>query len=112
MPLGGSQGSPTPAKCAPDADLRTDLPRYRLFRNGELVDEPADLNELWQPDSVAPGGRIDATLGASILGRPYEVSGETLEPSQVKPSTEQGDRLLGLVLLPAIEGKGGQRPAQ
>src|SRR5438067_13334867 len=36
-------GSAEPRLVAPGADLRTDLPRYRLFRAGELVDEPADL---------------------------------------------------------------------
>src|SRR5438874_4185391 len=45
-------GSPMPALCAPGADLRTDLPCYRVYRNGELVDEPADIMKLWQPDSV------------------------------------------------------------
>ena len=29
-------GSPHPDALAPDADLRTDLPRYRVFRDGEL----------------------------------------------------------------------------
>ncbi|MDP9429166.1 MAG: putative hydro-lyase [Actinomycetota bacterium] len=38
---------------APDADLRTDLPRYRVWRDGELVDEPTDVTELWTPDLVA-----------------------------------------------------------
>src|SRR5262249_31055564 len=33
-------GSPHPPKVAPGADLRTDLPRYRVFRDGKLVDEP------------------------------------------------------------------------
>jgi len=46
-------GSPVPTQCAPDADLRTDVPRYRLFRDGEMVDEPADLKALWQLDAVA-----------------------------------------------------------
>ena len=46
-------GSPVPTQCAPTADLRTDVPRYRLFKAGELVDEPADLNALWKPDAVA-----------------------------------------------------------
>src|SRR5215472_5762746 len=36
-------GSPEPRLVAPGADLRTDLPCYRVYRNGELIDEPADL---------------------------------------------------------------------
>ncbi len=35
-------GSWTPSLTAPDADLRSDLPGYRVWQNGELVDEPAD----------------------------------------------------------------------
>jgi uncharacterized protein YcsI (UPF0317 family) len=38
---------------APDADLRTDLPRYRVWRDGELVDEPTDVVDLWRDDMVA-----------------------------------------------------------
>jgi uncharacterized protein YcsI (UPF0317 family) len=34
-------------------DLRTDLPRYRVWRRGELVDEPADVRALWRGDFVA-----------------------------------------------------------
>jgi uncharacterized protein YcsI (UPF0317 family) len=37
---------------APDADLRTDLPRYRVWRDGELVDEPTDVTDLWTDDLV------------------------------------------------------------
>ena len=38
---------------APDADLRTDLPRYRVWRDGELVGEPTDVVDLWRDDLVA-----------------------------------------------------------
>lgn len=38
---------------APDADLRTDLPRYRVWRNGVLDDEPTDVVDLWSDDLVA-----------------------------------------------------------
>jgi uncharacterized protein YcsI (UPF0317 family) len=34
-------------------DLRTDLPRYRVWRHGELVDEPADVRALWREDLVS-----------------------------------------------------------
>lgn len=34
------------------ADLRTDLPRYRVWRHGELIAEPADLSAHWREDAV------------------------------------------------------------
>lgn len=46
-------GSPVPTYTAPSADLRTDLPRYRVFRKGELVDEPTDILSYWRDDMVA-----------------------------------------------------------
>ncbi len=46
-------GSPVPGKSAPDADLRTDLPRYRVWRHGQLVDEPTDISSYWKPDFVS-----------------------------------------------------------
>ena len=36
-----------------DIDIRTDLPRYRVFRNGDCVDEPTDVRDLWSDDMVA-----------------------------------------------------------
>lgn len=35
-----------------DIDLRTDLPRYRVWREGELVDEVDDIRRLWRDDLV------------------------------------------------------------
>jgi uncharacterized protein YcsI (UPF0317 family) len=37
---------------ADDLDIRTDVPRYRVWRHGELVDEPADLGRWWRDDLV------------------------------------------------------------
>lgn len=36
-----------------DIDIRTDVPRYRVFREGELVEEPADVMAYWADDLVA-----------------------------------------------------------
>src|SRR5262249_58367270 len=33
---------------AEDLDIRTDLPRYRVFRHGEVVDEPTDIRAHWR----------------------------------------------------------------
>ena len=38
---------------APGADLRTDLPAYRVWRDGELVEERSEVTDLWGPDLVA-----------------------------------------------------------
>jgi uncharacterized protein YcsI (UPF0317 family) len=38
---------------AEDLDIRTDLPRYRVFRYGEAIDEPTDIRALWRDDLVA-----------------------------------------------------------
>src|SRR5262245_41644450 len=46
-------GSAEPAGVAPGADLRTDLPRYRVWRYGELVEETTDLRPWWRDDLVA-----------------------------------------------------------
>ncbi|MFM9373539.1 putative hydro-lyase [Streptomyces sp. Da 82-17] len=37
---------------APGADLRTDLPGYRVWQDGELVAEPTDVTAHWRADLV------------------------------------------------------------
>jgi uncharacterized protein YcsI (UPF0317 family) len=36
-----------------DLDIRTDVPRYRVWRHGDLVEEPQDLLRWWRDDLVA-----------------------------------------------------------
>ena len=40
-------------ECAPGSDLRTDLPRYRVYREGALAAESADVRDLWRDDLVS-----------------------------------------------------------
>lgn len=35
-----------------DIDIRSDLPKYKVYRNGILTEEPYDIKELWQDDFV------------------------------------------------------------
>src|SRR3954453_17357302 len=42
----------TATRLAPDADLKTDVPRYRVWQDGELVAEPTDVMDLWRDDMV------------------------------------------------------------
>ena len=46
-------GDPHPKLTAPEADLRTDLPKYRVYKKGELVDEPSNIIQYWRDDLVA-----------------------------------------------------------
>ncbi len=46
-------GDPRLPTLARDLDLRTDLPRYRVWRHGELVEEPTEVGHLWRDDLVS-----------------------------------------------------------
>ena len=46
-------GESTPPLTAPIADLRSDLPRYRVWQHGELIDEPTDIHRHWRDDFVS-----------------------------------------------------------
>jgi uncharacterized protein YcsI (UPF0317 family) len=46
-------GDPRIPALGEDLDIRTDLPRYRIWKNGELVAEPEDLREFWRDDLVS-----------------------------------------------------------
>jgi len=46
-------GDPRVPAVGRDLDIRTDLPRYRVWRHGELVEEPIDVSHLWRDDLVS-----------------------------------------------------------
>lgn len=45
-------GSPVPSLVAPDADIRTDFPKYRIYRHGVLTEEVSDITPYWEEDFV------------------------------------------------------------
>ena len=46
-------GDPRIPALGEDLDIRTDLPRYRVWRDGEVVDEPTEIKKYWGDDLVA-----------------------------------------------------------
>ena len=48
----GAPGDPCLPTLGRDLDIRTDLCRYKVFRNGELIDEPTDIDQHWRDDLV------------------------------------------------------------
>jgi len=48
----GEAGDPALPMLGEELDIRTDVPRYRVFENGRCVDEPTDLGRWWRADLV------------------------------------------------------------
>ncbi|MEQ8347892.1 MAG: putative hydro-lyase [Sneathiellaceae bacterium] len=48
----GRAGDPALPELGADIDLRTDLPGYRIFRDGTVVEEPGDIAAWWRDDLV------------------------------------------------------------
>lgn len=46
-------GDPRLPALGDDLDIRTDLPKYRVWRGGELVEEPLNLCHVWRDDLVS-----------------------------------------------------------
>jgi uncharacterized protein YcsI (UPF0317 family) len=46
-------GNPRVPALGLDLDLRTDLPGYRVWKDGELVEETPDVSQWWREDLVA-----------------------------------------------------------
>ena len=45
-------GDPRLPTLAEDLDIRTDIPRYHIFRDGELAEEVSDISSNWRDDLV------------------------------------------------------------
>ncbi|MGG0286030.1 putative hydro-lyase [Peribacillus butanolivorans] len=45
-------GSPIPKFAAQSGDIRTDIPKYRIYKYGELVEEVTDISDYWEDEMV------------------------------------------------------------
>ncbi len=75
----GDTGNPMLPTLGRDIDIRTDVPRYRVFRDGEFVEEVTDISSLWTEKlvTVALGCSFtfeNALVRASIPVRHIEMS--------------------------------------
>lgn len=46
-------GDPTLPTLGAGIDIRTDVPRYRVYQDGVLTDGPTDITDLWRDDFVS-----------------------------------------------------------
>ncbi|MGO9571700.1 MAG: putative hydro-lyase [Desulfomonilaceae bacterium] len=112
-------GDPVLKETAPGADLRTDLPVYRVLRDGEVVEERTDLLDLWTDDLVGfllgCSYTFDAVLeksgfpqihhaegrepGVYVSNIPCKPAGRFKGPLVVSARTFTGDKVTEVVAL-------------
>ena len=61
-----------------DIDLRTDLPKYRVWRNGELAEQPTDIGYLWRDDLVSFAIGCSFSFEAALIAAGIELRHITL----------------------------------
>jgi uncharacterized protein YcsI (UPF0317 family) len=66
-------GSPHFPSLGEDLDFRTDLPRYRIWRHGELVEEPHDIIHAWRGDLVGFALGCSFSFEEALLADDIEV---------------------------------------
>jgi len=92
-------GSAEPVHLADGADLRTDLPRYRVYRHGQLAGEPTDIRDLWRADFVAfllgCSFTFEAALRAEGLGVRHVAEGRNVPMYRTNIATAPAGRFAG-----------------
>lgn len=63
----GRAGDPTLPQLGAAIDLRSDLPRYRVFQHGNAVDDPVDITPLWRADLVPFAIGCSLTFEADLV---------------------------------------------
>lgn len=60
-----------------DIDLRSDLPSYRVFRDGVLSEERSDIGDLWRDDFMAFALGCSFSFEEALIGAGLEVRNVT-----------------------------------
>lgn len=66
-------GDTTIDTLAADMDIRSDIPRYRVFENGELVTEQNDIQSIWSNDMVTFVLGCSFTFEEALMSNGYRV---------------------------------------
>ena len=84
---------------APGSDVRTDIPRYRVWKGGELIDEPTSVAKYWREDLVAflLGCSFSFEGGVAGSGDPHPSHRHELQRAHVRHqhSEQAGGTSLG-----------------
>lgn len=79
----GRPGDPMLGTLGEDIDIRTDVPRYRLFREGRLEAEVTDITDHWQDDFVTVALGCSFTFENALMAQGIAV--KHIERDQTVP---------------------------
>lgn len=63
----GDTGNPMLPTLGYDIDIRTDVPKYRVFRDGQMTDEVTDISDIWRDDLVTVALGCSFTFENALL---------------------------------------------
>lgn len=63
----GDTGNPMLPTLGHDIDIRTDVPKYRVFRDGQMTDEVTDISDIWRDDLVTVALGCSFTFENALL---------------------------------------------
>jgi len=66
-------------RCAPGSDLRTDLPGYRIWKDGALAERRHDVRDVWRDDLVAFLIGCSFTFERALLDAGYRLRHQELK---------------------------------
>ena len=72
-------GDPRVPELGADLDIRTDIPRYRVWQNGKLVAEPNDIRDVWRDDLVSFVIGCSFSFEEALLAEGMEIRHITLD---------------------------------
>lgn len=101
---------------ARDADLRTDLPLYRVWRDGRLAEEPTDVTDVWPVDAVAFLTGCSFTFDSALTqaGLPWRYPGRNVAMYRTNRECRPAGRMHGPLVVsmrpvpPALVGTAGR----
>lgn len=53
LAMSATPGAVDMPQLAADLDIRTNIPKYKVFKQGQLIEEVSDINAYWQDDFVS-----------------------------------------------------------
>ncbi len=110
----GETGDPAMPTLGPDIDIRHDLPRYRLYRNGQFAEDVTDIAAHWQDDMVTVALGCSFTFERALMaaGIPMRHVDQNLTVPMYRTSLplESGGMFGGTMVVSMRPLRGGDVP--